>query len=191
MEKKTESPIKAWDKSWTHISTQRLVTLAMLVALSIVLGRFSIQFTPEIRLSIVGFLPIALAGALMGPMYGAMTGAMGDILNYLLFNHAAGAYFPGYTLTAMLSGWWYGVLLYRHPLEKLSWKRIALCVIPISIVCEIGLNSLWTYLLYSKTFWAKLPLRVLTNAIECPLKMVLLMLMSRAVSRFPKSLLKV
>lgn len=191
MEKKTESPLKAWDKSWAHISTQRLVTLAMLVALSIVLGRFSIQFTPEIRLSIVGFLPIAIAGALMGPVYGALTGAMGDILNYLLFNHAAGAYFPGYTLTALLSGWWYGVNLYRHPLNHLSWKRIALCVIPISIVCEIGLNSLWTYLLYSKTFWAKLPLRVLTNVIECPLKMVLLMLMSRAVSRFPKSLLKV
>lgn len=191
MEKKTESPLKAWDKSWAHISTQRLVTLAMLVALSIVLGRFSIQFTPEIRLSIVGFLPIAIAGALMGPVYGALTGAMGDILNYLLFNHAAGAYFPGYTLTALLSGWWYGVNLYRHPLNQLSWKRIALCVIPISIACEIGLNSLWTYLLYSKTFWAKLPLRVLTNAIECPLKMVLLLLMSRAVSRFPKSLLKV
>lgn len=181
---------KKENKLLTHssarLSTERMVLLAMLVALNVVLGRFSIQLTQEVRLSIVGFLPIALAGSLMGPIYGALTGALGDFVNYVLFNHAYGAYFPGYTLTALLSGWWYGMVLYRH---ELNWKRAALCIAPVILLGEIGLNSLWTYLLYSKTFWAKLPLRVLTNVIECPLKMMLLMLVGKGTGRIPKSYL--
>ena len=53
-----------------------------------------------------------------------------------------------------------------------------------------GLNSVWTYMLYSKTFWAKLPLRLLTNVIECPIKIALLMGMTKLLERFPKSYLK-
>ena len=69
------------------LSTQKLVLLALMVALNVVLGRLSVQFTPEIRLSVFGFLPIALAGMLMGPLYGGLTGAAGDILNYVLFTY--------------------------------------------------------------------------------------------------------
>lgn len=184
MEKKANSLM---ERSGMRLTTGRMVLLAMLVGMNVVLGRFSIQITSEVRLSIVGFLPIALAGSLMGPMYGAMTGALGDFLNYLLFNHAYGAYFPGYTLTALLSGWWYGMALYRR---DLSWKRAALCIAPVILLGEIGLNSVWTYMLYSKTFWVKLPLRVVTNVIECPLKMLLLMLVGRISERVPKSYLK-
>ncbi len=178
---------EGFDRSWTQISTKRMVLLAMMVALNVVLGRFSVQFTPEVRLSIVGFLPIALAGAMMGPMYGAVTGALGDIVNFLVFNYAYGAYFPGYTLTALLSGCWYGLVLYR---KELNWKRAVLCIVPVILVGEIGLNSVWTYLLYSKTFWAKLPVRVLTNVIECPLKVLLLLLLWRVTKRLPKSMMK-
>ena len=52
------------------------------------------------------------------------------------------------------------------------------------------LNSVWVYLMYSKTFWAKLPLRLITNAVECPLKIALLMGMNKVLDRFPKSFLK-
>lgn len=166
------------------LSTQRLVLLGLMVALNVVLGRLSVQITPEIRVSVFGFLPIALSALLMGPFYGTLTGAAGDFVNFLLFTHAYGPYFPGYTLTAALSGLWYGVTLYGR--KKLTWARAALCIVPVIIIGEMGLNSIWVYMMYSKTFWAKLPLRLLTNAVECPIKMLLLMGMTKALARIPK-----
>lgn len=175
------------DKTWKSVDTRRLVLLALMVALNVVLGRFSVQLAPEVRLSVLGFLPIALAAHLMGPLYGALTGAVGDIVNYLLFTHAYGGYFPGYTLTAALSGLWYGLLLYR---KKISWPRAIFTILPVILVGEMGLNSIWTYLLYSKSFWAKLPLRLLTNVLECPVKILLLSGMTHMLERFPSSYLK-
>lgn len=170
-----------------NVSVKSLVLLGLMVALNVVLGRLSIQFTPEVRISVLGFIPIAMAGMLMGPLYGGLVGAAGDVLNYVLFTHVYGGYFPGYTITALISGLWYGAVLHE---KKVSWARAIVCIVPVIIIGEMGLNSVWTYMLYSKTFWAKLPLRLLTNAIECPIKIVLLMGMSKLLERFPKSYLK-
>lgn len=165
-------------------TTKHLVLLALLVALNIVLSRFSIQLAPEVRLSVLGFLPIALGGMLMGPAGGALVGAAGDVVNYLLFNHAYGAYFPGYTLTAALSGAWYGLVLHQR---KLTWPRAILAIAPVILLGEIGLNSVWTYVLYSKTFWVKLPMRLVTNLVECPVKIALLMGMNKLLRRIPSA----
>lgn len=175
------------ERSRFDLSTQRLVLLGLMVALNVVLGRLNIQLTQEVRVSVLGFLPIAIAGMLMGSVFGALAGAVGDVVNYLLFTHAYGAYFPGYTLTALLSGLWYGRALYG---KKLAWSSAALAIVPVILIGEIGLNSLWVYIMYYKTFWANLPMRLITNVIECPLKILLLMFMGRAMERFPKSYLK-
>ena len=169
------------------LSVKAIVLLGLMIALNVVLGRLSIQFTPEVRLSVFGFLPIALAGMLMGPLYCGLVGAAGDVVNYVLFTHAYGAYFPGYTLTALLSGLWYGLVLHG---KKITWARAVLCILPVILLGEMGLNSVWTYMLYSKTFWAKLPIRLVTNAIEAPVKIALLLGMSKLLERFPKSYLK-
>lgn len=169
------------------LSVKSVVLLGLMVALNVVLGRFSIQITPEVRLSVLGFIPIAMAGMLMGPLYGGLVGAAGDVLNYALFTHAYGGYFPGYTLTALLSGIWYGLVLHG---KRITWLRAAVAILPVIILGEMGLNSVWTYMLYSKTFWARLPLRLLTNIIECPIKILLLMVLTKLLNRFPKSYLK-
>ena len=58
------------------------------------------------------------------------------------------------------------------------------------VLGEMLLNSVWVYMMYSKTFWAKLPMRLLTNAVECPVKVLLLVGMSRLMERIPASRLK-
>ena len=169
------------------LTVKAVVLLGLMIALNVVLGRLNIQLSSEIRISVFGFLPIALAGMLMGPLYGALTGAAGDVVNYILFTHAYGAYFPGYTVTALLSGWWYAFVLSKG---KVNWLRAVLAIVPVIIIGEMGLNSVWTYLLYSKSFWAKLPLRLLVNVIECPVKILLLMGMSKLMERIPKSYMR-
>ena len=169
------------------ISVKAIVLMGLMIALNVVLGRLSIQFTPEVRLSVFGFLPIALAGMLLGPLYGGLVGAAGDVVNYMLFTHVYGGYFPGYTVTALLSGLWYGFVLHG---KKVTWVQAVLCILPVILLGEMGLNSVWTYMMYSKSFWAKLPIRLLTNAIECPVKIALLMGMNQLLERFPKSYLR-
>lgn len=171
-------------KNEGRITTRKMVFLALMIAMNVVLGRLSIQFTQEIRISVVGFLPIAMAAYLMGPAYGAMAGALGDIVNYLLFTHAFGPYFPGYSITAALSGMWYGMVLFD---KEINWKRAVLAIVPVIVIGEMGLNSVWVYVLYSKTFWVKLPLRLLTNALEAPLKILLLKGMAHMLDRIPRA----
>ena len=175
-------------KKKVTITTRQLVFLALMAAMNVVLGRFSIQILPEVRVSVLGFLPMALAGVLMGPVYGALTGMVGDILNYLLFTHVFGPYFPGYTVVAALSGMWYGLTL--RGCREISWKRAAWAIIPVILVGEMVLNSIWVYIMYSKTFWANLPMRLVTNVIECTIKILLLMGMGKIIARVPKQLFK-
>ncbi|MBQ8619002.1 MAG: folate family ECF transporter S component [Clostridia bacterium] len=170
-----------------RISVKAMVLLGLMVALNVVLGRFSIQIVPQVRISVLGFIPIAMAAYLLGPVYGALTGALGDIVNFFFFTHVYGPYFPGYTVTALLSGAWYGFVLHG---KKVTWTRAALCIVPVILLGEMGLNSVWTYVLYGDTLWANLPMRLITNLIECPLKIALLVGMTRLLDRFPKSYLK-
>lgn len=166
---------------------KRVCFLGLFIALRVVLGMFSIQVLPQVRVSVVGFLPIAMAGMLLGPGYAALADAAGDIINFFLVTHAYGPYFPGYTVTAALSGLLYGLFLYR---KEVTWKRSALCLLPVVLVLEMCLNSLWVYMTASWGYFiSNLPWRVVTNLLEYPVRVALLVWMGRLVKRLPKNLL--
>jgi len=82
-------------------NTKRLVVLAFLIALEIILTRFCSIQTPIVRIGF-GFLPVAMMGILYGPLWAGIGYAAGDVLGMLIFPSAA--YFPGFTLTAFLTG---------------------------------------------------------------------------------------
>ena len=80
----------------------RAVRLAALTALQVVLSRFfSIPVGSVLKFSL-GFLPVALAGALDGVPGACLVALVSDLLGALLFPQ--GSFFIGYTLTAVLSG---------------------------------------------------------------------------------------
>ena len=78
-----------------------LACIAMLSAMQVVLSRFLSTQTPVVKIGF-GFVPVMFAGALYGAGGGALAGALSDVVGALLF--PSGSYFPGYTLTAALSG---------------------------------------------------------------------------------------
>ena len=91
-----------------------IVTTALLIALDVILTRFLSIQTQFLRIGF-GFLPVAVAGIAYGPFWGAVTGAVGDILGMIIYPPAE--YFPGFTLTALLTG---VCLLYTSPSSELS-----------------------------------------------------------------------
>ena len=68
-----------------------------------------------------------------------------------------GAYFPGFTVTAAITGLVFGLLLYK----KCSFSRIVIAVLSTQLVCGLLLNTLFISILYTKAFTALLATRAI------------------------------
>ncbi len=148
---------------------------AMLGALAIVLGFFSFYPLPTIRVGL-DYLPSRVVYYLFGPVVGAVYGAAIDILKY--FIKPMGPYHPGFTLSSILSGIIFGMVLYKKPL-KISRVFVA-TTIKIAIV-NIILNTYWNTAFVGETFWAILPARVVKNLIMLPFETLLVYILIKGI----------
>ncbi len=88
------------------ISSHKITTMGLLIALSIILTRIAslriaIGGVEGIRIGL-GKLPIILGGIIFGPLAGGLIGAFSDLLGY--FVNPIGVYMPHFTLTSALTG---------------------------------------------------------------------------------------
>ena len=161
-------------------SIETITVTAMLVALQIVLGNL-LQVPLLGKQYNFGFVPIALAGALMGPIPAAIVGGLGDLIGAHLF--PAGAYFPGFTLTNVLVGLVCGCFLHGR---KPSWLRCAAAVVISLAGLNLFLNSLWLHMLAyvpSRGYWEWVTVRAPNYLVEVPVNTVLCYLMLHAMKR--------
>lgn len=155
-----------------------VVTTAMLLALNAVLSLFNIQISQEIRVSF-GFLAIAMIGMLFGPVMGLTAGVLGDFIGMLV--KPVGAYFPGYTLTALLCGLTYGLLLYRK--QEIKFTRCLITMAIVNFAVQLTLNTLWSAVLMGNSYWILLPARALKNLLLWPIESLLLFAVARGVRK--------
>ena len=163
-------------------ATSRLVTMAFLIALEIILTRFCSINTPILRIGF-GFLPVAMMGIMYGPIWAAIGYAVGDVLGMIIF--PSGMYFPGFTLTAVLTGFVFGFFLKGK--EKITWKN----VLPASLVVLLGLNlcldTFWLSIMMGDAFAVLLPTRILKCVVMLPIHLILIPLVwNRIFSKIPK-----
>lgn len=124
---------KNYSKKWV---LTRLTTLALLIALEVVLSRILSFQQWNMRFSF-GFIPVVVAGIMFGPIAGGTVATLGDIIGANLF--PMGPFFPGYTLTALLVGLTYGILLHK----KVNMGRIIIACLLHQIVYSWLINSYW------------------------------------------------
>ena len=161
-------------------SVATITVTAMLIACQVVLGNL-LQVPMLGKQYNFGFVPIALAGALMGPIPAAIVGGLGDLIGAHIF--PAGAYFPGFTLTNILVGIVCGVILRG---KKASWWRCAAAVVISLAGVNLFLNSLWLNMLAyvpGRGYWTWVTVRAPNYLIEVPLNTVLCYLMLQAMKR--------
>lgn len=151
-----------------------MVQTALLIALEIILSRFCSITTPIVRIGFA-FLPLALIGMLHGPVYAGLAGAIADILGATFFP-PIGGFFPGFTLTAFLTGIIYGLFLYKRPK---TLPRIICCVLVITLTMHLGLNTLWVWMMTGKAIMLILPARLIQNAILFPIQIACVYLVAR------------
>lgn len=158
--------------------TQSLVRAGDFTALTVLLTyAFAVQ-TPFVHFSF-GFLPLALYGALAGPWRAAFVAAAADLIGVSLFG--SGAFFPGFTLSALLVGAIYGAAFYGR---SLTLWRVALTFLLVDTAVHLVLNTLWLYLLYSKGVTALLASRVPKLVLCYPLRVAMFLIVSQPLLRF-------
>lgn len=146
-----------------------LTSMALLLALQLVLTRFASITIPDIVRIGFSFLPLALSAMLFGPLLAGTQGVVEDFLGMALFPQ--GPYFPGFTLSAFLKGAVFGLLLYNKPK---SWLRILLAVLINTVFIDLGLNTLWISILYHKAASAIITVRLLNSALMVPIQAVMI-----------------
>ncbi len=154
-----------------------LSAAAMLLAITVVLGFYRLQLTDYLR---IGFDPVAkeLTGMLFGPVTGCLVGGLSDVIAYIV--KPVGGFFPGFTISAMLGGTIYGVILYKRPL---SLKRVIIANSIVAVTINLLLNTLWLTLLYGDAFFALLPARAVKQLIMLPVDTLLFYMTAKILSR--------
>lgn len=149
-------------------NTSTIVYMALFIALDVVFTRFLSIQTPIIRIGF-GFLPISLCSIMFGPIIGGITGAVADIVGMVIF--PSGAYFPGFTLSAFVSGTIYGLVLHK---KQISAVRILIAVALIIILVDSIMNTYWLSIITGKAAMALLMPRVIKNLIMIPIQTILI-----------------
>ncbi len=147
---------------------RKVLYLAMLIAMEIILSRFLSIATPLVKIGF-SFIPLAVAGMLFGPFWAGAAGAAADFIGAVLF--PIGAYFPGFTLTAFLNGFVYGLCLHR---DRIRFRQIILAAAITQIILSLGLNTYWVYVISHSDFVSLLSLRAVQSLVMIPMQIILL-----------------
>ena len=160
---------------------KKLIQISLLIAIEVILTRFCSIQTPIVRIGF-GFLPIAIIGMMYGPLSAGVAYAIGDLLGFALF--PTGSFFPGFTITAFLTGIVYGVFLYNKPK---TWPRIIGAVLTVCLVINLGLDTLWLSILMGKGYIALLPTRIMKAVLMIPVQTFIIgIIWKKVVVRFVK-----
>lgn len=146
------------------LTTKQLVSLGFLAAAEIVLSRFLSISTPIVKIGFA-FIPVALGAMLYGPVWAGLASASADFVGAVLF--PVGPYFPGFTLTAFLTGMVYGLFLYEKPNGR---ARVVVSVLLVALALNLGLGSVWLHVLLGKSVLALLPARLLKCVVVTPVQ---------------------
>ena len=163
-----------WADARAQLKNVRMLTLAgIITAASIVLESFPIYLLGTSLKIYFSFLVISLGCYVYGPAVGILVGFANDTLGFLISSFGE-PYFPGYLITAMLSGLIYGTLLYR---QRITVLRLVVVRLIINFVSNVLLGSEWKAMLYGKGYYYYFTTGLIKNTTMLPIEVLLMVLM--------------
>ena len=115
---------------------QNVAICAMLIAINVILGYFSISFSSYLRVGF-GFITAPVAAFLFGPFIGGAVALLSDIISFII--KPTGAFLFTYTLNTGIAGMIYGLFLYK---KDLTFVRVFFCKLTVILAVNIILNSI-------------------------------------------------
>lgn len=160
-----------------------LCAIGMLLALRIVLGYFgnlTLAFAPSMKFGFA-FIPLMLVCIIYGPVAGACVGGLGDIISYIL--SPQGAYFPGFTISGILTGILFGLFLYKN---NCTIVRLLISYVINAVFIHIFLGTLWLNIAFGLPFLITLGTRALQALILAVPEILITLTLAKAVTRIPQ-----
>lgn len=170
-----------WRAARAEFRNVRVLAFAGLVcAMAIVLESIPIFLLgPSLKIYF-SFLAVSLGCMCYGPLVGMMAGAVIDTVGFLISSFGE-PYFPGFLLTAILSGLLYGLLLYRR---KPTVPRILLTRLILNYGSNVLLGSVWKAMLYGKGYLYYATTGLVKNTLLLPLEVFLTWVVLSAAVRY-------
>lgn len=158
---------------------------ALLMAIKTVIAQFTIAVSNLLEIGFSGVVP-GICGLYYGPMLSGLAGIVVDTIEYLL--RPSGPYFPGFAINEFVAGFLFGLFFYKR--EEISWKRILMAQLSVSIINNLILTPLWLSMLYGNTFYAIWAGRIVIQIIRFPIDFILLYVVIKSVLRIrsPRSI---
>ena len=165
----------------SNLNTEMLVVMSFMIALCIVLSKLISINISFLRIGF-GFLPIAVLAILYGPVWAGIGYAIADVIGGFLF--PTGAFFPGFTLSAFLTGVIFGLLLYRREITLL--RALAASAI-VCLAVNLLLNTWWLTFILGKGFTVLIASRAVKELLAIPVMAVLIVALDRSAVRIMNS----
>lgn len=165
------------------MNTKMLVTASVLIALQVILSRFLSINAWNMKIGF-SFVAIFVAAYFYGPAFSVIVAVISDVLGALLF--PSGAFFPGFTVTALLTGLLYGCMLHK----KQNRGRILMTVLADQLVLGLVVNTYWLSILYGTTFGAVVVTRIVQCLIMIPVQYVTISLLMKKLPAMKKEVLR-
>ncbi len=163
---------------------KKIILAALLLAMSIVLSRFLSIKTPIVTIGF-SFVPTMLCAIWLGPKWTILLNVLADLIGATLFPF--GSYFIGYTITTAVSGAIYGVLLYKKEEDSYTDKqfiiRVILASVLVTVIANIGLNTLWISITTGKAFMVLISARIIKEVIMIPIKVIVIIFLEKALRK--------
>ena len=160
------------------VETRKITTLALLIALNVVLGNILSIDTQLLKINFA-FIPMIVMGMLFGPWWTAVGAGLADIIGITLFNKGA-PFFFGFTISAMITGLIYGVFFYK---KEITWKNAIGAIVSITIIVNLILTPIWLAWMYNIPLnsWAIWAPRLIKTALWLPIQVLITLFIGRVL----------
>ena len=160
-------------------STLNLAIIAMLTALLVVLALYCTIKTQALKITL-DFIPVMIAAKLYGAKGAGLVAGMGDIIGYIC--HPTGAWFPPITLTAVITGVVFGLMLKDNSLKTTKDKLKALFSV---VIAQFGISAfitpLWLNMLYGTSYGTFFITRIPQIAIMTAVQLIFIPVMVKII----------
>lgn len=147
------------------ITTKGIALMGILMAMQLILTRFLVIQTNFVRIGF-SFIPTTIMAMMFGPLLTGVGSTLSDFVGITLFP-TVGAYFPGFSVSAFLSGAIYGWFFYK---KEMTWQRVLIANIIVVVLVDMILNTYWLYLMMGPGVFAHVPVRIIKSLIVLPIQ---------------------
>ncbi len=165
------------NKKSRRTGLEKIIITALLIALSVVLSKLLSINLAFLRIGF-GFLPVAILAILFGPIWAGFASAIADVLGAILF--PTGAFFPGFTVSAFLTGLIFGLILYK---KEINWARSFISSALVCLLVNLLLNTYWLTFFISSEYMVLLASRAIKELVAIPIMAVIIKLTNVAIKK--------